>query len=310
MPFLYFLSTDETDLELAQAELWAMTGCEAQGRIGVSPVACDIARSAYVAVCGEVIAHASTFAELCAVVESQNTQADGFRIDVRKLAPKPDADSMDVTRGLADALPGFPNLDNPRERYFALCQEGSWWFTRVLSRIDRGYQVQNDRPHNLSQALGARHARALVNLAAAPGDALLDPCCGAGTSLIEARLMGVRAYGSDLCKSNAFITAANLAHFAMPRTVAIQDARTVSGQFDGVVIDFPYGHSTFVEEGLYHEVLSNLADKAFRLAVILGRPGEDLFASLSLKVLRRARVRSSHLVRHFYLLRGRRRAQD
>ena len=57
MPFIYLLSTDEQDAELAQAELRALAGCHASGRVGIGPVACDISRSAYVRTCAEIIAH-------------------------------------------------------------------------------------------------------------------------------------------------------------------------------------------------------------------------------------------------------------
>ena len=304
MGYLYFLSTDDADLELAQAELWALTGCEAEGRIGLAPVACDISRSAYVGVCAELLAHGSSLEELCAGVRDAGVVGDGFRIEVRKMPPKVAVGSPEIARHLADAMRGFPDLDKPRERYLALCREGSWRFGRVLSEIDRGYLRQGDRPHNFSQSLNARHARALVNMIAAPGDTLLDPCCGVGTCLIEARLMGIRAVGCDISKANAFNAAANLAHLGLPRIVAVADARHVAGAFDAALIDFPYGHTTRVDASLYREILNNIAPRALRLGVITGQPAEDLFASLSLQVLRCARVRARRLVRHFYVVRG------
>lgn len=306
MPFIYLLSTDEQDAELAQAELRALAGCHASGRVGIGPVACDISRSAYVRTCAEIIAHGQSLDELCAEVAGVGLSSDGFRIDVHKLPPRPAEHGMDVARRIADCMRGWPDLSRPRERFAAICCRNDWWLARTISTGVRGDLAQQGRPRNLSQALSARHARALVNLVAAPGDTLLDPCCGCGTCLIEARHMGIRAWGSDIALANAFAARENLLHFGMPPAVAVADARTVRGQWDAVVIDFPYGHTTHPSEGLYEDVLNNLAPRALRIAVILGERGERLFERCGLEVTDLARVRGNTLVRHFYVLKGRR----
>lgn len=49
--------------------------------------------------------------------------------------------------------------------------------------------------------------RSLINIAQLPADAtLLDPMCGSGTSLVEARLSGLQCYGLDINPLSVFIT--------------------------------------------------------------------------------------------------------
>ena len=49
--------------------------------------------------------------------------------------------------------------------------------------------------------------RALLNLATLPSDAIvLDPMCGSGTTLVEARLAGYQCYGLDMNPLSVFIT--------------------------------------------------------------------------------------------------------
>lgn len=306
MRYLYTLGGDDDDLELARAELWALTGCEAEGRVGRSPVACDISRATYVGMCVEAIARADTLDDLCAQVEAMGLESDGFRIEVHKQGPRPAEGSPEIARRVADAMPGLPDLDAPRERFALFCREGAWELGRVLSGSRRGYRLQAGRPHNFSLALTARHARALVNLVAAPGDTLVDPCCGVGTCLVEACLMGVRATGCDISRPAVFAAAANLRHFGLRAAVAVADARRIGGTFDAAVLDFPYGHTSTVPEGLHGEILNHVAPRVFRIGAVLGEASEDMFADLSLEVLRRAQVRCNRLVRHFYVLRGRR----
>ena len=49
--------------------------------------------------------------------------------------------------------------------------------------------------------------RALMNIARLPEDAVvLDPMCGSGTTLVEARLSGRRSYGLDMNPLSVFVT--------------------------------------------------------------------------------------------------------
>jgi hypothetical protein len=304
--FLYLLACDDADLELAQAELRALTGADLRrGRVALSPVGCDIARAAYVAQCGEILAEAPTVPELVKAVADLRLKAEGFRIAVKRLGPVTDlTPSGVISRSLADVITGAPNLSHPRVEFQALCDAEDWRFLRILSAARRGYQRQAKRPYHFSYALPARAARALVNLVAAPGDTLVDPCCGVGTCLLEACEMGIRATGFDLSPATVSNARANLRHMKYSCPVECKDARTLEGYYDAAVLDFPYGHASHVDENLPAEVLAHVARRVWRLGVVLGAPGEELFARLGLKVLDSARVRKHNLVRHYYLLAG------
>lgn len=304
MAFVYLLSAEDRDLELARAELWAMTGCEAQGLVGVSHTACDISRAAYIAACGELLAEGEGLEELCRATARLGLEEDQFRVEVRDLPPRSGTPQKDVARSIADAIEGYPNLDRPRVRFLALGSQGHWRLLRLLSTIRRDWLQHSQRPRNLSIALSAQHARALVNLVAAPGDVLWDPLCGVGTVLIQASSMGVRPIGSDSNRRHVQYARENLGHFGFEPRVMQADARQVSigRRVDAMVLDFPYGHASHVEEGLYAEALNNLAPQALRIAVVVSRPADRLFEGLGLAVLRRAVVSKHRLARHFYIL--------
>ncbi len=299
MAFVYCLAPPEGEMELAQAELRTLAGCQATGRLADHTVACDVSRAAYVAWCGEVVGEGRDLEELCEAVRAREVPSDGFRIEVRAAGGLGE-DSMQITRRLADVLPGWPNLGHPRVRFVALCRTGSFRLVRLLSQSRRGHVSQAGRPRHLSYALPARQARMLVNLVAAPGDALVDPCCGVGTCLLEALEMGVCAVGFDL--SHHAVTAAreNLAHFGYTAPVQRRDARLLEGHYDAAVVDFPYGHTSHPAEGLYEEILGNLAARATRIGVVAGRPVEEVLAAVGLRVVNRAQARKNQLVRHYY----------
>jgi tRNA (guanine10-N2)-dimethyltransferase len=303
--FLYMITCDDAELELAHAELRVLTGANTQDRMALSAVGCDISRAAYISQCGEILARAPTVQDLVKAVANLRLHVEGFRVEVKRLGPVSDlTSSMVVSRSLADVIGGSPNLKHPRAHFQALCGPDGWQFLRLISVSRRGYQRQSKRPHNFSYALPARAARALVNLAAAPGDTLVDPCCGVGTCLLEACEMGIRATGCDVSAATVYSARGNLRHFSYECAVQQADARALQGTYDAAIVDFPYGHASHVERGLYAEVLAHVAPHVRRLAVVLGDPAEDLFAQLGLAVLDSARVRKHNLVRHYYLLAG------
>ena len=66
--------------------------------------------------------------------------------------------------------------------------------------------------------------RALMNIARLPEDAvILDPMCGSGTTLVEARLSGRRSYGLDMNPLSVFVTDVKCGALAL-KPAALGDA--------------------------------------------------------------------------------------
>ena len=301
MPCFYLITGADQELELAAAELGVLAGCGVQGRVGTGQVGVDVSRAAYTRFCAEQLAAAPNLGELVAEVRRLQPDCDGFRIEVHRPAPKVPASRTEIVKSIADCLPGRPNLDNPRTELAVVVSPGCWRLGRIISRSNQGWRRQSRRLHNYSFALTAQMARALVNLAAAPGDRLLDPCCGVGTAVAEALVMGVRAVGADVNPKVAGLAAENLRSLQLPSSIAVADARTIAGNFVAAVVDFPYGHSSSVDPDLYADILLNLRTQVRRLVLVMAEPQDELLASVGLRIVYRARVSKRTLTRHIYL---------
>jgi len=108
-----------------------------------------------------------------------------------------------------------------------------------------------------------RIARALVNISCVqPKDRLLDPFCGTGGILIEARMLGIDTIGSDFDPVMVSGSKKNMKEGAM----LIADATRLpldDGSVDAVVTDLPYGQSVSIKkddslEQLYNDTLLEL----------------------------------------------------
>lgn len=312
MSYLYLLRYMAEEREIAEAELWALTGEQACGeRLVASSRRADVTRAAHVVLCVEVLARAASLEELVREVAAREMVADEFRIQVLKSTvegsrPATPPTSLEIARRLADVVRGRPNLSQPRTELACFARTGDWAFGHVTSASDKGWVAHVAKPHSYSNSLPSRLARAVVNLVAAPGEVLLDPCCGAGTVLIEAESVGVTAVGSDLNKQLASHARANLLHFGLPARVMAADARHVGGRFDAIVADLPYGWTAPTDRAAYPPILDNLSRLAPRAAIIAGEDiGPDL-ANTGWQLIRLARHGTGHAIRHVHVCRAQR----
>ncbi len=133
-------------------------------------------------------------------------------------------------------------------------------------------------------------AAAMLALAGVePGMRVLDPCCGAGTILIEAALGGAVAQGGD-CDPDAIAAAqANAAAAGVAIDVRVWDARALpldDGSFDRVVTNLPWGRGVGINvtlEAFYHRAcveMRRVLAPGGRIAVLTSLPHLVTFPGL------------------------------
>lgn len=161
---------------------------------------------------------------------------------------------------------GPVDLKSPQEEFRAILSEDRCYFGRLICSVDRGrYDKRNPgkRAFFHPGVMMPRMARALVNISCAQkGNLLLDPFCGTGGTLIEAKMLGINAIGSDCdplmidgCRQNVRgvdLLVADATRLPM-----------VDASVDAVVTDFPYGQSVSIRkedtmEHLYDDALAEL----------------------------------------------------
>jgi tRNA (guanine6-N2)-methyltransferase len=114
---------------------------------------------------------------------------------------------------------------------------------------ERDYKVA-ERPGSLKPSVAAAMLR-LADVKA--GMQLLDPCCGAGTILIEGALMGADARGGDLDSAAVDAARANAAAAGVSLWLEQWDARALplAGEtVDCIVTNLPWGRQVAVDDEL------------------------------------------------------------
>lgn len=248
--------------ELVAAEARSLTGGRPDDDgVGVCGSVELVARAAYVRSGVRVITSGATFDELIAGVAGSQFSADGFRIDVHDPASRLERTRLDIAIALADVIPAAPDLKHPRHRFVVVAAAGRIAFGEVVAETDRSYRRHDAKPWSTSSSLDARFSRALVNLVPHVRS-VLDPCCGAGSIVLEAASLGLEASGADWKPAMVGMTRENLAHFGYVARVDRIDSRVAERRADAIVTDLPYGHAIQTDEPTVRAILERGASRA------------------------------------------------
>ncbi|MFB6162312.1 MAG: TIGR01177 family methyltransferase [Halococcoides sp.] len=183
-------------------------------------------------------------------------------------------DTQAVERRLGSHLVdrGFGvDLDAPDHELRAVFSGDRGAIAWLAGDLDRpvASRAPTDRPFFRPGCMDPTLARALANLAGArPGRTVLDPMCGTGGLLIEARRVGARAIGTDVDRTMAAGAAENLAAVDDEGWIIVRgDAtRLPASAVDGVLVDVPYGRQTRVASRDIETLVEAAIAEAHRVA--------------------------------------------
>ncbi|MFW6156819.1 MAG: DNA methyltransferase, partial [Armatimonadota bacterium] len=260
----------------------------------------DVGRAAYVATCCRLLARGDTLEDLLARAEKLRLRLERFRIRARKAKGVPAPDSPEIERAVADTITGSPDLSRPAVELLVWVHPDGWLLGGVVSRTTRGWQGHEQRPFQYSCALPPQIARALVNLVAAPGDRIIDPCCGSGTVLVEAGYMGVEPFGWEINQTVGEQAAANVCHHGQAAWLTVGDGRNARGSWDGAVLDLPYGISNDRVEDVSRGLVAHALEVARLVAIVTVGELEDFLGAQGAKVLGTATIVKNSLRRRVY----------
>ena len=165
-----------------------------------------------------------------------------YKIRYIKLDDTKYQERLSAMRICGTAIEGDFEIKNPLIDLALTRIEGEW----VLGYYEPNpneWISRRKKPFNYSHALEVKLAKSLVNLATSSQKNLLlvDPCCGIGTVLIEARSNGITIDGFEMNSLVAEHCNVNLQHFNFNPDVRNMDMHNISNHYDVAIIDIPYG---------------------------------------------------------------------
>ncbi len=138
------------------------------------------------------------------------------------------------------------DLSEPASCIHFFEREGTVLCGMLIGEADKGILRRRAhlRPSLHPTSLDPRLARAMVNLTGLRKGMICDPFCGSGGILIEAGILGFSTFGSDLEPDMVDRCRKNIAHYDVRSSLEVKDALCLSGRYDAIVTDLPYGKNS------------------------------------------------------------------
>lgn len=177
--------------------------------------------------------------------------------------------------------------------------KGRWLFG-ISRRNDYKWNEHHNKPCSYSNSMGVKLAKAVVNIAA-KGDLekkIIDPCCGVGTTLVEALEAGYNILGYEINSQIADDANKNLLHYNFPPIVIKGDMHTIKECYDACIIDIPYGIFSHTSEIEQQDIVNTGRKIAKRMVMIAFENHDKMIETSGFKILERCTVTKGQFKRY------------
>ncbi|MCM3761451.1 RsmD family RNA methyltransferase [Alkalihalobacillus oceani] len=308
--YIYLYAYHDDDEALAKLEMRSLFGADTDTKVLQSQKEIAPERSPFIRGRIDIIVQAESFEDLLAKADRLVIEAESYKVTMIKNDSLPKGKSLDfqerrrLERGVGSLLRGTVDLDKP-ERIVALLRWTEGWLIGYYEESQSIWLRHQHKPEAYSTALSTRVARAVVNIAVPEpqGVKVIDPCCGAGTVLIEALSMGIEMDGGDINPLVARKARKNVAHFGYECPVRLRDIREVREHYDVAIIDMPYNLCSVLSPEVKREMLE--AARAFtdKLVVVTVEELDPFLREAGFQVTDRALAKKGRFVREIIVCR-------
>lgn len=286
--FLYNLNYSEYEEALCAIEFRALFNEELKEKILFSSIEVDPSVSPFIKNRFEILYETSTFEDLLAFVDEYKNDARDFDIKYLKLlSGDPLAEKRNTLCKIVGERMKHPrNFKSPETLYSITYYQDKWYFG-VLIKNSYEWREHNNRPHTYSNSLNIHLAKVLINLAGM-GDltkSIIDPCCGAGTVVLEGCFAGYNIAGSDISRKTSWNALRNLRHFGYNASIRHQAIEDIEEHYDSSIIDLPYGLYSQTTPEAQAMIIRNAKRISDRIVIVSSEDIRDMIVKEDLKVV-------------------------
>lgn len=301
--YIYPYACHEDERPLCEMELRILLDAPVTARYVRSEQEVDPSRSPFVHGRLNVVCRASSLEAIAEAASSLELNGRTFKL--RYIEADGEADYGErrrIERLVGAHFRGKAEMKRPECLYGLAYADGEWLLGDYVES-ESVWLRHNDKPRHYSTALGTRTARAIANIAVPQPENIraVDPCCGIGTVLIEAKSMGIHMDGFDLNPLAAIGARENLAFFGLPGDVVVADMRTLEGRYDALVLDLPYNLCSVLTVGERSEMLNAARRLAERCVIVATEDIEAEIVAAGMTLSERCVVRKGNFARYVWL---------
>ncbi|MBI9013784.1 MAG: SAM-dependent methyltransferase [Clostridiales bacterium] len=258
--YIYNVNYQNHEKELCSFEMRSLFGSFEEEKNFFSKHSVEPSISPYIRNRLEIIYTASSLKGIVELIETNQYNIDDFLVkfyDPSNIIPSR-TEQKTYCKEVGQVMHGYPTFKNPKNTLGLTLYQDMWYFG-LLTTNNMKWKSHNDKPHSFSSSLGIYLAKVLAN-AAGNGDfkkTLIDPCCGVGTVLLEAKFAGYDIDGCDINDKVAEMARLNLEHFGYKSRVKTGNIKDLEKHYDAAIIDIPYGILTSTDKANQMMIIKN-----------------------------------------------------
>lgn len=299
--YTYVRQVDEQDL--CRLEMRAFFGVDSPGNILKSSIEIDPSRSPFMKERLEILYTSSNWesfldqaASFVAYQTFKVTCLNSIAFESTEKIHHPERRVLE--RAIGELIQGEADLNDPAVDYGFVLHEDEWHFG-IIRESEPFWRYHLKKPHMYSTALSTRVARAVANIAVPhpAGIRAIDPCCGIGTVLVEARSMGIDMVGRDINPLVVLGSRKNLAHFGLDGEVEMGPISEVEDTYDAAIIDMPYNLFTHISAEGQQDILSSARGLTSKLVVVTIEPMDHMIKEAGFEIVDRCVAKKANFKR-------------
>jgi tRNA G10 N-methylase Trm11 len=302
--YIYTYAYHEDERSLCALEMRSLFGEESPSNVLESPVKIDPSRSPFIKERITVIYKAESLEDLLIQVETLQLNGATFKVTYVKKSgqTKSENEGFDnrraIEREIGLHVKGKADLRHPDQLFGVMCVNGGWVFGEYVKSEAVWFRHQQ-KPNEYSTALNTRVARAVVNIAIPNPNGIkaIDPCCGIGTVLVEARSMGIDIVGSD--RNPLILPGAreNMVHFGLTGEIKLADIRDITNHYNVAIIDLPYNLCSVINPEEQLEMLQSARRFSNKVVFVTVEPIDEIIIKAGFSIIDRAIAKKGVFVR-------------
>ncbi|WP_245602121.1 TRM11 family SAM-dependent methyltransferase [Peribacillus kribbensis] len=299
--YIYTFVCFEEERSLCHLEMRSFFGEDSEKNMIKSQVKIDPSRSPFMKERIAVIFEGETVEDIVQQAASLHLGTETFRIDFAKVydGEYRFKERIKAERDIGWVIEGEADLKNPDRIFGIIPFEGRWYFGEY-AKSEAIWLRHLKKPREYSTALSTRVARTCANIAVPhpEGKKAIDPCCGIGTVLVEARSMGIDMVGRDI---NPLVTDGsreNLAYFGLEGEVTTGPISEVEELYDAAIIDLPYNLFTKATPEDQFSILKEARRFSSRTVIISTDLIDEMIQKAGFEIVDRCVAKKSSFIRH------------
>lgn len=292
--YMYIVNYPVFEEELCLLEMKSIFGKIPDKKTLFSNIEFNPSNSPFIKTRLDIIYEKDTIEELVVEINKDTTIYDNFKLEYIRLNNNnniPYNERLDLIKKLSMNIIGIHNFKNPKFNFGVTKIDDKWLFG-IDNKNNYKWHTHDNKPCSYSNSLGVKIAKAVVNIAnnGLKENTIVDPCCGVGTTLIEALDAGYQIEGYEINKYIAKNANINLEFYGFNPIVINDDMHNIKKEYDSSIIDIPYGIFSHTSKDEQQNIINTARKISKKMVIIAFENHDSMLIKAGFKIIDRCIV--------------------